>query len=148
MSNLGRPPAPTFSNVLQDYFEIVYPSSVYSDNYTGGKALTGFEYSWGTDASATNLGGTAVNSYFDAPRALGIMNVKHPGDRYYAKYRCYNSTGNSPWSPISSVLLDAGAYVKYNGKWERAVPYVNYDGKWEIERPFVRYKGFWVEAKS
>lgn len=68
------------------------------------------------------------------------------GETYYFWARSTNLHGNSDWSAKSTINLLAGAWVRDDPQWKRAVPYVRDGGVWKLARPWVRNVGFWNET--
>lgn len=78
---------------------------------------------------------------------FGLTNLD-PGKTYYFWGRATNIYGDSAWSARSQFNLLAGAWVKQNGVWRRAVPYVKVGGVWKMARPWSRKAGVWKEASD
>lgn len=142
MVTYGRPPTPTVRINGQDSFSIIPADVVYTSSWNKGDYPNAFQYGWGSDSGA--------NSNIDDGDFHGqtFTNLKNHGTTHYAKYRVQSNSGWSPWSPIRSFLMPAGAYVKYNGTWKRALVYVKVNGTWKLVQPLVRYQGFWIETRS
>lgn len=86
-------------------------------------------------------------SYFRSEYNTDFTNMQ-PGRLYYFWARGRNDIGWGPWSARSSAQLIAGAYVKHNKVWSRAVPYINVNGQWKLARPWARAGGVWKETAS
>lgn len=68
--------------------------------------------------------------------------------QYYFWARGRNAYGWGPWSARRDVLLPAGAWVKVDGVWRRAVPWVKQSGTWKMARPLIPVNGVWRSASS
>jgi hypothetical protein len=68
--------------------------------------------------------------------------------RYYFWARVRNDYGWSDWSGRSEVLLNAGAWVKVNGTWRRALPWVKVGGVWRVAKPNLKERRRWRVPRS
>lgn len=156
MSIFKRPPAPIFGDIGQAHYLMGAPDTIISDSY---RLVNGtyhwpyrLQWGWGVDSTADN--NIEYGYYANRTFAMSLDSdnpVVYPGHRYYSRYRVQYDSASGPWtdwSPIASVLLNAGAYVKYQGVWKRAVPYVKVNGVWKMKLPQVRYRGFWETTWS
>jgi|SRR5918993_572017 hypothetical protein len=139
----NAPVAPTLRVIDQTTFRASYP-----DPFAGGSGI--FNRHIGITTSPTALPtvllpyhGSWFDLYGDGPSLGGPLT---PGGTYYVRAQVRNSIGFSPWSAPSTLYLIAGAYVKHNGVWRRAVPYVKVGGVWKLSWPRGRILGIWEET--
>lgn len=111
------------------------------DAFNGGTDILERQLAYGTDpvTAQVTVSGTAIE------RTLTNLN---PGRTYYFWSRVRNSVGWSSWSVRTTTNLIAGAKVKHDGVWKRAVPYVRHGGVWKVVRPWVRKAGEWEETSA
>lgn len=66
-----------------------------------------------------------------------------PGTRYYFWSRGRNDIGWSGWSARREMDTIAGAWVRVNGVYLKAVPYVKVNGVWRLSETFVKNANGW-----
>lgn len=54
--------------------------------------------------------------------------------------------GVSPASPPNTITMTAGVWIRYGGKWVKAIPYIRYKGVWKQAIPYVRSGGVWKKT--
>jgi hypothetical protein len=132
---LSVPPAPSspvLSAITQNSLH-----AVFSGNGTGGTPVIEWQLGYGTDP--------ITPTDFISQYNTDLVDLD-PGKIYYFWARGRNSVGWGPWSAVSSAMLIAGASVKVDLVWKRAVPYVKVDGVWKVARPWSRLSGAWRET--
>lgn len=124
----------TFSNITQTSLR-----SKFVAGFDGGEPVDEWQLAYGTNtdiAFATVVGSNGTNDL------TGLT----PGKTYYFWARGRNAVGWSGWSSVRSQTLRAGAMVKHEGVWKRALPYVKHNGVWKLARPRVKIAGVWKET--
>lgn len=130
----GAPGAGSNGSVTQTSFNHSFtgPSS------NGGKAIDSYQTQIATNSGFTS--GSQTKSTKGSPASFtGLA----PGTRYYVRTRAHNANGYGKWSGTTTVDTVAGAYVKVNGAWHKAVPYVKVNGAWKVAQPYVKASGSW-----
>lgn len=107
--------------------------------YDGGTPIREWQIGYGLNPNTPEAFRATYNDFF---RDLV------PGRRYFFWGRGRNDIGWGPWSGRSEVLLTAGAWVKDNGEWERALPWVKVGGVWRIAKGNIPVNGVWKVPKS
>lgn len=124
----------TFSNTTQ-----TSTRAKFVGGFDGGEPVDEWQLAYGTNpdiAFATILTSNGTNDL------TGLA----PGQLYYAWARGRNAVGWSPWSSVRTETLRAGAMVKQDGVWKRALPYVRVGGVWRLARPRAKIAGVWKET--
>lgn len=127
------PAAVTFTNIKQSTVD-----AAFKDNANNGLTITTRQITYNTTNSPTAAGAVTVTS--DGSTSISGLDA---GMKYYFWARTYNSIGWSAYSPVSTVQLLAGAWVKVAGVWVRAVPYVRVAGVWKVADVYVNQGGYW-----
>lgn len=130
----AAPTKPVVSDITQNSF-----FSDFDSNGTGGVSIIEWETSWGLSPGVTDGFVLATNGNQTISDLIA-------GETYYVRGRGRNQYGWGPYGPEATVMLIAGAYVKYNGAMVRAVPYVNDNGTWRVARPWGKIAGLWKET--
>jgi hypothetical protein len=130
------PAAVTFTNIKQSSVD-----AAFKDNANNGASITNRQIIYNTTNNPTAAGAVTVTS----DGSTSILNLD-AGMKYYFWARTYNSVGWSAYSAGSSVQLLAGAWVKVNGVWVRAVPYVRVAGVWKVAEMYVNQGGYWKQS--
>lgn len=131
----GVPGAPgiSVSNITANtaYINITAPAS------NGGSAIDQYEV-YVDDDPAFGSWATAWNG------ASGTATNLLAARLYYARTRCHNASGWSPYATTSFTTL-AGAMAKYNGGWLPATGKVKVGSAWlPMERMWKKVNGTWV----
>jgi hypothetical protein len=134
------PDAPVLTLIGQDRLR-----ASFTDNGNNNFSILERRVVYGTATNAAN--GTYKVSPNGNPSVVDITGLV-PGTKYYFKSIVRNEPGWSAYSAIVSATMVAGAWVKVNGVWKRAVPYVRVNGVWKIARPWTRIAGVWKEDHS
>lgn len=128
------------------YFSLITQKSIraqfnggFAGGYEAGAAVQQWQLAYGlsSDVNAATL--LTSNGTSD------LTNLD-PGQVYYYWARGRNVVGWGPWSPVRAQALRAGALVKDNGVWKRALPFVNVDGTWKLAKGHVKQAGVWKET--
>lgn len=112
-------------------------------NNDGDSPLTYYRLSWSTTPTTpqdhTDQSGNNSSNVF-------LVTGFQPGRLYYFWGQTANKYGISDFSPRVAYTLVAGALVRVDGVWKRAVPYVKVSGVWRIAQPWGKISGFWNET--
>lgn len=129
-----QPPTPSYNNVAQNAVDIYW-----TDPNNGGSAIIERQIQWGTD-------GTTFPNLVTSDGSTRVTNLT-AGNIIYFRVRVRNAIGWSSYSPVRTVKLIAGAWVKWNNTWKEAVPWVKVSGVWKVATPWVRIMGVWKGVK-
>lgn len=129
-----QPPTPLYANVAQNAVDINF-----SDPNDGGSAILERQIQWGTD-------GTTFPNLVASDGSTTVTNLA-AGDTIYFRVRVRNAIGWSTYSPVRTVKLIAGAWVKWENTWREAVPWVKMNGVWYVAKPWVKIAGVWKGVK-
>jgi hypothetical protein len=110
--------------------------------FDGGTAHTEFQLAYGL-VNDPNQATVIPNANSGEIDISGLV----PGRTYYLWARGRNQIGFSKWSSVSVATLIAGAAIKDQNQWKRAVPYVKVGGVWKLARPWVKSAGTWKEVQ-
>lgn len=128
-------PSPvTFSNVTQRSLR-----SRFNGGFDGGEPVDEWQLGYGLSsdiAFATTIGSTGTND----------ISGLSAGRTYYFWARGRNAVGWGPWSSVRTQTLNAGAMVKHEDVWKRALPYVKSNGIWKLVAPRVKHAGVWKDT--
>lgn len=124
-------------------FDLITQTSLrtrFYGGFDGGEPVDEWQLAYGLDpsggATATYIGSNGTND----------LNNLQPGATYYFWARGRNAVGWSGWSSVRAQTLRAGALVKDDVVWKRALPYVKVNGVWRLARPYVKTGGVWRET--
>lgn len=135
ITTLSVPPAPSpveFTNITQNSVHAQYVG-----NGDGGAPILQWQFGYGKDPDTPQL---FIDGFY-----LDFLNLD-PGKVYYFWARGRNWIGWGPWSVVRVATLIAGARVKVDTEWKRAVPYVKVAGVWKLARPWYKVGGIWKES--
>jgi hypothetical protein len=124
------------------YFSLITQRSIraqFNGGFDGGEPVDEWQLAYGL-SSDVNLA-TLLTS-----NGTSDLSNLDPGKMYYFWARGRNAVGWGPWSPIRSQALRAGAVVKDDGVWKRALPFVNDNGVWKLAKPYAKQAGVWKET--
>lgn len=125
-------PAPvTFSNVGQTYVQVQF-----KDRGIGGTAILERQIGYSVTP-------TAPDTFVEGLSSVHTLTGLQPGGTYYFWGRSRNAVGWGSWSARTQLNLVAGARVRHEGSWKRAIPYVRVDGVWKVAEPWIRKTGVW-----
>lgn len=102
--------------------------------WDGGSKILEWQFGYGTEPNTPQ---TLVS---------GFTLTRHdflPGRQYYFWVRARNAIGWSNWSGRTSILFAAGAFVKQNGVWKRALPWIKVNGVWKVAEPRTKSGTSW-----
>lgn len=123
-------------------FDLITQTSVrskFTGGFNGGESVDEWQLSFGLDSGADD---TVITDN----DGLTTHTDLQPGQTYYFKARGRNAVGWGPFSAVRSQTLRAGALVKDNNVWKRALPYVKVNGVWKLVKPYVKQAGVWKET--
>lgn len=131
------PSAVEFSLITQKSIRTRFTGG-FAGGFEAGAAVREWQLAYGKDPNTAQV--------YVASNGTNDLTNLDPGRTYYFWARGRNDVGWGPWSPVRVATLRAGAYVKVNGVWRRALPYEKVNGVWRLERPFVKTVGTWRET--
>lgn len=122
-------------------FDLITQTSLrtrFTGGFDGGEPVDQWQLGYGLSPDV------AAATLVTSPGTYDLSNLS-PGQVYYFWSRGRNAVGWGPWSPVRAQALRAGAMVKDDGVWKRALPYVNVNGIWRLSKPYAKQAGVWKE---
>lgn len=126
----------TFSDIEQTSAKTQF---TFAGKWDGGQPVTKWQTGYGLSGDSPEI---FVDSEFTNLTDLLA------GRSYYFWGRAQNSVGWGPWSPGRRIDLPAGAWVKDQGEWRRAVQWVKIGGVWKRAKSNIPVNGTWKVPKS
>lgn len=110
----------------------------FNGGFDGGEPVDEWQLAYGLDPN--------TEQFYLPSSGTNILSNLKPGATYYFWARGRNEVGWGPWSSVRAQTLRAGAMVKRDGTWRRALQYEKVNGIWRLAKPYVKHGGVWRET--